>query len=198
MFAIREILFVERCVMREDVANFIEDLSQRDFIVFAGAGIAKPTGIPDWKGLLKALADEQPLRGIDIDNVEECLNPEVAQMLFTLYEINGKVVDYYRIIRQKLESKTASHMPVQRKIIKGGGSVITTNLDTTFEAAFKEEFKDIYHLTGKKEKYNTQSLHDLCAEKAKTRKIIKSHNLNPIFMILLAYLGHTILVNLNS
>lgn len=65
--------------MREDVKNFIQDLSQRDFIVFAGAGIPKHTGIPDWKGLLKAMEEEQKLKGINIDEVDEYLCPEIAK-----------------------------------------------------------------------------------------------------------------------
>ena len=158
--------------MREDVANFIKDLSQGDFIVFAGAGIPKPTGIPDWKGLLKALDEEQPLGGVDIEEIDEYLYPEVAQMLFVTYEQKNKVDDYYRIIKEKTESKAASYVPLQRKIVKAGGRIITTNFDDTFEKAFEDELADLRRYKGGRHSYKVQRLPFLSEEKVKAGNCI--------------------------
>ena len=38
--------------MSSPTDNMIADLAERDFIVFAGAGLSKATGIPIWKKAL--------------------------------------------------------------------------------------------------------------------------------------------------
>ncbi|MBN1971847.1 MAG: SIR2 family protein [Candidatus Delongbacteria bacterium] len=119
--------------------ELIEDLSQRDFIVFAGAGISEPTGIPLWKGLLKALEKEQPLAGVEIDKVEEYQCPNIAQMLYLEFDKKNKIPDYHKIIQDKMQSTKLPHTPLQEEIIlASNGKIATTNYDNTFESAFQK------------------------------------------------------------
>lgn len=123
--------------MREDVANLIEDLSQREFIVFAGAGVPEITRVPTWKDLLSALAKQQEITGVDIKNIDPYLYPEVAQMLYVMFEKENRTEEYYRIIKEETEPKAASQTNLQQEIVLAAGRIITTNYDDTFERAFK-------------------------------------------------------------
>ena len=53
----------------ENIMSIAKELAKKDFIVFAGAGIPRKAGIPDWRSLLKALLRTNPLNNFDIDNV---------------------------------------------------------------------------------------------------------------------------------
>lgn len=124
--------------MNEDVANFIKDISQRDFIVFAGAGVPEITRIPTWKELLKALAQRIKITGVEIEEVEPYLYPEVAQMLFSMYDKKNNLPEYYNIIEEEVQPKATSHSILQQKIVLASGRIVTTNYDDTFERAFND------------------------------------------------------------
>jgi NAD-dependent SIR2 family protein deacetylase len=124
--------------MKEDVANFVEDLSQRDFVVFAGAGVPEITKIPTWRDLLTALERRQKIRGVDIKKVDSYLFPEIAQMLFVLFQKEDNAKEYYKIIREEIQPKAASQTNLQQEIILATSRIITTNYDDTFERAFKK------------------------------------------------------------
>lgn len=123
--------------MKEDDANFIEDLSQRDFIVFAGAGVPEITKIPTWRDLLIALERRHRIRGVNIREVDSYLFPEIAQMLFVMFQKENNVEEYYKIIRKEIQPKAASQTNLQQEIILATRRIITTNYDDTFERAFK-------------------------------------------------------------
>ncbi len=124
--------------MKENVANFIEDLSQRDFVVFAGAGVSEITKIPTWRDLLTALERRQKIRGVDIKDVDSYLFPEIAQMLFVLFQKEDNAKEYYKIIRDEIQPKAASQTILQQEIILATSRIVTTNYDDTFERAFKK------------------------------------------------------------
>lgn len=124
--------------MNEDVTSFVEDLSQKDFIVFAGAGVPEITKIPTWKELLKALAQKIEITGIKIEEVDPYLYPEVAQMLFAMFDKKNRTQEYYNIIEEEVRPKAASHSILQQKIALASGRIVTTNYDDTFERAFKQ------------------------------------------------------------
>lgn len=56
------------------VEDFTRELEQRNVAIFAGAGLSVPTGVVDWKGLLKPLAEELDL---DVDREHDLVR--VAQ-----------------------------------------------------------------------------------------------------------------------
>ncbi len=87
--------------MQKARSELIDDLSQRDFIIFAGAGVSEPTGILLWKELLKALNEIQPLTGVTIDDVEDFQYPNIAQMLFDKFAKNGNAEEYKKIIETR-------------------------------------------------------------------------------------------------
>ncbi len=123
--------------MNEDVAKFTEELSQRNFVVFAGAGVPQITNIPTWIDLLKALEKEQQIRGVEIEDIDTDLYPEVAQMLFVMFEREKKIEAYHRMIKETMQPKSASQTILQQEIILATGRIITTNFDSTFEKAFQ-------------------------------------------------------------
>ncbi len=122
--------------MQKARSDLIDDLSQRELIIFAGAGISEPTGIPLWKELLKALNETQPLDGVTIDDVKEYQYPNIAQMLFDEFTKNDNA-EYINIIQAKMQSTKIPHTTTQEEmILASNGRIITTNFDDTFESAF--------------------------------------------------------------
>ncbi|MCK5600501.1 SIR2 family protein [Candidatus Pacearchaeota archaeon] len=123
--------------MQKARSELIDDLSQREFIISAGAGVSEPTGILLWKELLKALDAKQPT-GVDIDKTKEYNYPSIAQMTFRGFEENGEVAEYKKAIQEKVKSTKIPHTPTQiEMILASNGKIVTTNFDDTFESAFQ-------------------------------------------------------------
>jgi len=117
----------------------IDDLSQRDFIVFVGAGVSEFTGVKLWPGILKALNDYRPdeNKKIDIESFLHYDYPSAAQMLYERYQENGKIKAFYDIIKQQVQATRWPDCGLQQEIIKLSGRIITTNFDDTLESAFR-------------------------------------------------------------
>ena len=68
--------------MDNPAEKMINDLVTRDFIIFAGAGMSRITGIKVWRELLEILNGLVKLNGIDISQVDPLHYPEIAQMIY--------------------------------------------------------------------------------------------------------------------
>jgi len=157
--------------MQEARSQLIDDLSQKDFIVFAGAGIPEPTGVPLWKELLKTLYDKQPLNGVEVkmDDVNEYQYPNIAQMLFDEFATKGDSNDFKKTIQKKMQSTKIPHTVTQEEIIQAcGGRIVTTNFDDTFESAFKRLIRN----GAIKSELTVQTLSNLECEKVKENNCI--------------------------
>ena len=150
--------------MSSPTDNMIADLAERDFIVFAGAGMSKATGIPIWKKALIQLNELAPVDGVDIEKMDAVQYPSVAQMIYTALQDQGKEEEYHRAIESTLQPSDCSCHMGQLKIIRACPSVITTNLDPTFEAAFKDECESFEKYTGRKKEFGFQTLCNLDPE----------------------------------
>jgi hypothetical protein len=154
--------------MKEDVANFIEDLSKRDFIVFAGAGVPEMTKIPTWLDLLIALEGQRTIEGVDISKIDSYLFPEVAQMLFVMFQKEGNIGEYHRIIKEKMQPKAGSQTNLQQEIVLATGRIITTNYDDTFERTFET----LYGRKNIEKRCTVQTIANLTDEMLKTKNLI--------------------------
>lgn len=128
--------------MTDAIENMTEDLRGRDFVVFVGAGLPRPTGVKDWKGLMLALNSVAPVSGLKIKELEPFFYPEAAQMMYESLERQGRVDEYYSTIQEALESSQCSWHSVQWNIACACSSIVTTNLDTTFEDAINARLRD--------------------------------------------------------
>ena len=139
--------------MSDLVNNMITDLANREFIVFAGAGIPNGDGKAiSWRELLKAFKEAEPNKVIrDINEVIESKYPDYAQEVFEALGKNR----YDEILKKKLQAKNARFSSQQRDIIETAKHVVTTNFDDSFEEGLKRE------LEGRQDTHFTQSLPDL-------------------------------------
>ncbi len=144
--------------MSSPANNMIADLAERNFIVFAGAGMSKATGIPTWKKALIRLNELAPVDGIDIEKMDTIQYPSVAQMIYTALQDQGREEEYHRAIESTLQPSDCSCHLGQLKIIRACPSIITTNLDPTFEAALKDECESFEKYTGRKKEFGFQTL----------------------------------------
>ncbi len=147
--------------MDKKIQSFINDLTKRDFLVFAGAGIPRPSVICDWRELLQKLNDLVDLKGIEIQKVDPLHFPEIAQMIYVALEDQWRKKDYYETIENALQPKNCKWHSVQFKIVQESQSIITTNLDTSFEDAINDRLKD----KNINETCKYQTLSSLSAEK---------------------------------
>jgi len=124
--------------------NMIADLAERDFIVFAGAGIPNGDGKVIWRELLGTFKQADPNLMIeDINEVDESKYPDYAQRV---YDAIG-AERYHQILKQKLEATDARCSLQQLDIIETARHVVTTNFDDSFEEGMKrvmEGNQDIY------------------------------------------------------
>lgn len=124
--------------MGVDEEQLIQDLSQKDFIVFAGAGIVGTTGVrPSWKRLLERFEEEEPNAiDADLNQIREDGYPEIAQKIFnTLRKREGNDERYHEILKEGLHAKDAEYSSQELDIVDTAGRVITTNFNDSFECA---------------------------------------------------------------
>lgn len=118
------------------------ELAQKQhFIVFAGAGVSRSTGVPTWRALLEAL--EFACYGekkVCLDNPEEY--PRIAQELHNYLVEHDKANVYEQIISEQLQARNAYHSTEQREIVAITGHIVTTNFDLTFEDAINQTAGD--------------------------------------------------------
>jgi hypothetical protein len=117
--------------------RLIDDLSQRQFIVFAGAGIPHESNPPiTWKQLLAAFKIAEPeLAARDIDKVNESEYPGYAQEIFEALRGEGRESRYYEILREKLQATNARCSIQQLDIIDTARHAVTTNFDESLKNA---------------------------------------------------------------
>ena len=143
--------------MNEDVANFIKDLSQKDFVVFAGAGIVEETGvIPSWKKLLEAFDQEPDIEVGNLDKIEVNEYPDVAQRIYNTILENGKRERYLEILKRNLQTTNSNYSSPQLDIMDTARHVVTTNFDDTFEHAMNRVLE-----WNQGQSHETQSLPEL-------------------------------------
>lgn len=145
--------------MSSPIDNMIDDLAERDFIVFAGAGIPHESKPPiTWEELLAAFRIAEPeLATRDINNVGEHEYPDYAQEIFEALRGRGRESRYYEILREKLQATNARFSSEQRDIIETAKRVVTTNFDDSFTNAMERELEG----KGEKATRTMQSLPDL-------------------------------------
>lgn len=125
----------------ENIMSIAKDLAKKEFIVFAGAGVPRKAGIPDWRSLLKALLEANPLDNVDIDNADSKEFPDIAQKIFDSLKQENREDDYYKAIKDNIKPTEVPYSTQQFEIVTTTNWIVTTNFDTTFEFAFKKKFQ---------------------------------------------------------
>jgi len=124
--------------MKSEIKEFIkfygQALKDNNAAVFAGAGLSKPCGFVDWKGLMRDIAENL---GLDIEQETDLI--AIAQ-----YHINDRLGNR-SVINQTIKNNfakdvdlTENHHILARLPIS---SYWTTNYDNLIEKAIKEEGK---------------------------------------------------------
>jgi NAD-dependent SIR2 family protein deacetylase len=122
--------------------NMIADLADRDFIVFAGAGMSIGTGIKKWRELLGMLNNLVSLEGVNVEMIDPLHFPEIAQMIYDRLESDGRIAEYYETIQECMKPTQCSWDSRHRTIIRASSSVVTTNIDGVFEKAITDILAD--------------------------------------------------------
>ena len=102
--------------------------------VFIGAGLSRPAGYPDWRTLLKDIAETL---GLDIDNEHDLA--AVAQ--YSINRAAGKRHDLSRLIAKSFPPKDEAPEPFRVLARLPLQHVWTTNYDTLPETAWRQERK---------------------------------------------------------
>lgn len=118
-------------------------LSTRDVSLFVGAGLSKGAGLPDWAGLIKALAIEKGIgwreNPADIDSAYLL---DIAQRCVT--RSSGNKHQLLSSVRDILDDPSVKPSDVQRSLHRLNCSrIFTTNFDNLIEHAYREENKKI-------------------------------------------------------
>ncbi len=128
--------------VNEELKIIAEELSKKDFLVFAGAGVPKSAGVPNWETLLIELAKNINFDcSTKIDSANPNEYPKLAQEIFDEFKRQNKENIYYDTIKNVIKPTNAPYSVEQLEIIKTTNWVITTNFDSTFETAFKTKFQ---------------------------------------------------------
>ena len=127
--------------MKKAESNLIDDLSKRDFIVFAGTGAPETTGVKLWEKILIDLDEKQtnPDSKLNIKAWDPYEYPELAQILYGRYLRKNETQRYYNIIKDNIQPTKEFYSQPQRLILCLSQKVVTTNYDDTFEKAFEAE-----------------------------------------------------------
>lgn len=117
----------------EFIQGYLEALRSGSAAVFAGAGLSRPAGYVDWKGLLKSVASEL---GLEIEHEHDLI--ALAQYHFNLRRnrgaLNKTIVDEF----SRSTEVTDSHRLLARLPIR---TYWTTNYDDLIERALREAGK---------------------------------------------------------
>ena len=145
--------------------NAISDLAQRDFIVFAGAGMSSGTGIQQWRELLEALNGLVTLDGVRVGEIDPLHFPEIAQMIYDKLDSNGRIAEYNEAIQECMKPTQCSWDSKHKKIIQASSSIVTTNIDGVFEKAIKDILEDRPQWIPKGQVHSCQRLNNLDIKK---------------------------------
>jgi Sir2- and TIR-associating SLOG family/SIR2-like domain len=117
------------------IREYSKAIESWDAALFAGAGLSRPAGFVDWKGLLKEITEDL---GLDIDKESDLI--AVAQYHLNTRQnrarLNQALIDEFT----KQTAKTRNHYVIARLPLH---TIWTTNYDQLIEEAFKEAGKVI-------------------------------------------------------
>jgi NAD-dependent SIR2 family protein deacetylase len=147
--------------MSSPADNMIADLAERDFIVFAGAGMSRVTGVPKWRELLEKLNNLVALEGVNVAKIDPLHFPEIAQMIYDRLESDGRTAEYYETIQECMKPTQCSWDSKHQKIIRASSLVVTTNIDGVFEKAITDTLKDGPQWVPSGQRFSYQTLNNL-------------------------------------
>jgi hypothetical protein len=122
---------------KEQLINeFSKELSDGNGNLFIGAGISKPSKLPDWPALIRPFA-----QSIGIDNLDGKNLPLIAQ--YVINENTGNRGPFINAISRRLRKKYSPnkyHELLSRTNVK---TIWTTNYDTLLEDSLVNHVKDV-------------------------------------------------------
>ncbi len=119
----------------ENLNQLYKDLSLQKISVFIGAGMSYETGIPTWNIFLEKLADDLNNFKFPDGDIDE---PKLASIIKEEYIRKGK--DFYKKIREIIQNRRFTHLPIHRKLLEDSVRFcVTTNFDNVFDDTIKEE-----------------------------------------------------------
>lgn len=116
--------------------------NNKKFIIFVGAGVSEATGLPKWKSMINSLYKLYPIMDIDKKDLENPDRaPEIAQKIYDYLKNNNRINEYYKTIKRILQPTVSPYSAEGLDIADTSNWIITTNFDTTLEAAFIRKFE---------------------------------------------------------
>jgi len=153
--------------------KYIEELSNKKFIVFAGTGVERSAGVSGWSDLIKDLLRTLPKYNgksdKEINDIIESNKPwDLAQ---EVYDCLDQKQDYHHIIADKIRPTESDYSVQQLEIFFTTKWVITTNFGNTFENAFKR----LCEFCNKNYKYKGDKLPNFDSKAFKNNKYVLSY-----------------------
>ncbi|UOQ71500.1 SIR2 family protein [Hymenobacter cellulosilyticus] len=122
--------------------NVLSAVKAKKLVVFAGAGMSRRFGLPDWKQMVVDVinkSDDNKLKGF-IQLLEDGLLSPIEVLDKLLPEKN----DIYRYIEENFKINNVELLNCHYDIMKLSGKVVTTNYDNAFELACPEAYSAVY------------------------------------------------------
>lgn len=121
--------------------SLVDELANKQFIVFAGTGTLHPSA-PKWATLLKKLIEAQPVDNLTAEDIDDPARvpdyPKFASRIKEeMFRIDGRDERWFRLISEFVITEDVTYSSQQVEIFRATESVITTNFDDSFENAFK-------------------------------------------------------------
>jgi len=117
-----------------DIRTIHNELAEKEFVVFAGAGVS---GANSWMKMLEALAQETPEYDVDLEKRGPAEYPEIAQEIYDKLMEQNAGETYYRIIAEHIKPTGSPYSPQALDILHTAKLVVTINFDNVFDEAYK-------------------------------------------------------------
>lgn len=118
--------------------NIQEKLEKNNIIIFAGSGLSKSLGLPDWNNMVI-----QTIKNLNKPNLTPFINlleNQTMQALEVLEYLRKDKEEIHKYIRTKFKVEQNRNLQLHEKLLKlSNNKIITTNYDDAFELASKNE-----------------------------------------------------------
>lgn len=129
--------------MRQNYNKELKEIAKRkdNLVIFAGSGVAKECGLPNWEGLVEHLKKYLIQKGQSFDEQMNKYDlPMQAQIVYEtfkeIFPTNYKNI-FFSEIDGFMKPSLWPHTACQEEIIHTCEKIVTTNFDNSFESAIK-------------------------------------------------------------
>ncbi|RYE27067.1 MAG: hypothetical protein EOP45_02375 [Sphingobacteriaceae bacterium] len=114
-------------------AKLIEAIKTKKLLVFAGAGLSRNLGLPDWDNMVINI-----IKATGIPKYQgyvQVLEDKLFDSLSVLDRIKGEKTTAFKYIEENFNVSRDKNTKTHKKLIQLSGKIVTTNYDNAFERA---------------------------------------------------------------